>query len=54
MQYRAHGKNEKEQTKLSEVDNELCENTGTPRIEEKADLPMETLGEVNRAENVSR
>ena len=43
--------NEKEQTKLSEVDNELCKDTGTPRVEKKADSPLETLEEVHRATN---
>ncbi len=40
---------ENQQTKLSEVENELCENAGTPGIEKKDDSPLEALGEVHRA-----
>ncbi len=41
--------NENQQTKLSEVENELCENAGTPGIEKKDDSPLEAVGEVHRA-----
>lgn len=40
---------ENEQTQLSGVDNELCQNTGTPGIAKKDDSPLETLGEIDRA-----
>lgn len=40
---------ENEQTQLSEVNNELCQNTGTPGIAKKDDSPLETLGEIDRA-----
>lgn len=40
---------ENEQNQLSGVDNELCQNTGTPGIKEQDDSPLETLGEIDRA-----
>jgi len=42
--------NNKQQTKLSEMPNELCTHTGTQSLEKKADSTLEAVGEVHRAE----
>ncbi len=42
--------NKNQQSKLSEVPNELCTHTGTQSLEKKVDSTLEAVGEVHRAE----
>lgn len=42
---------ENQQTQLSGVDNELCQDTGAPGIAKKDDSLLETLGEIDGAKN---
>ena len=50
----SRGENEIQQNKLSEVDNELSPNTGTPALESRTNPPLETLGKIDRPKVRSR
>lgn len=44
----SRGENETQQNKLSEVDNELSPNPGTPTLESRTNPPLETVGKIDR------